>query len=174
MLTQSKLNQLGEFYKKDLESRGRKFNDIKFVIKKRKSTGNFGKAFMSYNTKGYDVIEINQYLVNEDEQINTILHELAHLDKEAYGHGHGPSWKRVAALYSRWYNTSITRTSCKELVIPGSIKINIVWSDKCLKLNPHLQKNWSRVVTSMNRASSFVNKYKTYDFIESYGFEKAS
>ena len=40
-------------------------------------------------------IEINQYLVDQDELINTILHEL-HLDLYARGYGHGPRWKKIS------------------------------------------------------------------------------
>ena len=110
MVTAKELDYLCNYYLNDLKSRGRKFNKIIFVLKTRKSSQNFGKAFLSYKRLGYDKIEINQYLDDRDELINTILHELAHLDLNAYGDGHGENWRYVASLYSGWYNTHNSRT----------------------------------------------------------------
>lgn len=173
MLTNNELQYLGNHYLNDLKSRGRKFNKIIFVLKTRKSAQNFGKAFSSYKRLGYDKIEINQYLTDKDELINTILHELAHLDLDAYGSGHGSKWIYVANMYSRWYNTLITRCSSKELEIPGMVEIHVIWSNKCLDLNKNLKRTYVKKVTSENRALSFIKKYLKIGFIDSYKIIKS-
>jgi hypothetical protein len=168
MLTQLELINLGTKYLNELKARGRQFNPIKFKLKTRKSAGNYGIAYVTFKRLGYDQIEINQYLTDKKELINTILHELAHLDLEAYKDGHGADWKRVAAMYGRWYNTKITRTSNKTLEIPGMIEIHVVWSDKCLKVNKKLNRHYVKKVTSEKRASNFIKEYSSIGFIDSY------
>lgn len=168
MLKQVELLQLGNKYLNELKARGRQFNPIRFKLKTRKSATNFGIAHRTFKKLGYDQIEINPYLTDKDELINTILHELAHLDSEAYEGGHGTDWKRVANMYGRWYNTEITRTSNKELKIPGMIEIQIVWSDKCLNINKNLNRHYTKKFASEKRASNFINEYNRIGFIDSY------
>lgn len=168
MLTQTKLNELGNYYLEDLKRRGREFNKIIFILKTRKSAQNFGKAILSNERLGYDQIEINQYLTDQNELINTILHELAHLDLYARGYGHGPRWKRIANTYGHWYNTLITTTSHKEVSIPGMVEIHVEWSDKCLQINKHLDRKYVKRVTSEKRAETFIKKYSNIGFINSY------
>lgn len=168
MLTQKQVEDLGNKYLKELKSRGRRFNPIKFELKSRKSSTVFGTAYGSYNTKGYDRITINKHLTNLEELKNTMLHELAHLDMEGRENGHGPKWKKVARLYGQWYNTNITRTSDKELKVPGMVKLHVVWTDECLALNKHLPRKITREYTSIKYAENFVRKYKRIGFVDSY------
>lgn len=169
MLTVEEVKKLGNYYLDELKSHGRKFNPIKFGLNKRKSATIHGKAFPRYEVWGYDYIEINKHLVNKDEIINVILHELAHLDLAARGHGHGKPWKAVARLYGVWFNTTIKRTSDKAIEIPGSVEVRIVWNDKCLRLNKHLEhKEYKMMYSSEKRANNAIKKYQSWDFIESY------
>lgn len=172
MLTLKELNDLGVKYLQDLEDRGRRFYPIKFRIKSRKSSHNYGKAFASYETKGYDMIEINQYIKDPEDIKNTILHELAHLDHEARGHGHGPKWKNVAKIYSIWYNTEIKTTSNKSIEIPGMVEVHVVWSDECLAINKKLPRFYTRKYTSEKRAMNFVRKFNSIGFIDEYKIVK--
>lgn len=170
MLSQSQLNHLGNMYLNELKSKGRKFNPIRFELKSRKASTIYGTAYYSYKKLGYDRITINRHMPDFEELKNTILHELAHLDKEARGHGHGPKWKQVAKLYGQWFNTDISRTGEKEIKIPGrtTIKVQVVWTDKCLRMNKHLPREYTRTYTSMGYAKNFVKKYTRNGFIDSY------
>jgi len=172
MITLRELNDLGVKYIQELEAKGRRFYPIKFRIKNRKSTTNFGKAGAFFHTKGYDVIEINQYITDMEDIKNTILHEIAHLDHEARGHGHGPKWKKVADMYGRWYNTNITRTSEKQVSVPGAVEVHVVWSDACLEINKKLPRFYTRKYTSEKRAMNFVHKFNSIGFIDDYKIVK--
>jgi len=57
-------------------------------------------------------ITISKYLVNEEDKLNTILHELCH--SCADGHSHGYGWRRHAYKIYQEYNILLTRTSNKE------------------------------------------------------------
>lgn len=168
MLTQKHLELLGNKYLSELKAHGRQFNPIRFEVSTRKSVRTFGTAHYSYSRLGYDRIKINKYLTDHDELVNTILHELAHLDFEGRRDHHGPIWQKVANLYGRLYNTNISRTSSKQIEIPGILEIHVIWSDRCLELNKHLSKKFVKRVTSEKRASTFVQKYKSIGFIDSY------
>lgn len=168
MFTENQIQQMGEQYLNELKARGRKFNPIKFTVKKRKSGTVFGTAVYSFISLGYDEIQINPYIVNEKELKNTILHELAHCDLEARGDGHGNKWVRVALHYNDWFNVNITRTSNKELIIPGGAKVKVTWNTNCLALNKRIPKEYIRSFPSLNKANSFVEKYKRINFIEKY------
>jgi len=172
MLTLKEITDLGIKYVQELEDKGRRFYPIKFRTKSRKSTTNFGKAIYSYRSKGYDTIEINQYISDVEELKNTILHEIAHLDLEARGNGHGPKWRKVARMYSTWYKTEITRTSFKDINIPGAVEVHVIWSDKCLKINKNLPRFYTRKYASEKRADNFVKKYTEIGFIDSYKLVK--
>jgi len=168
MITQIELEKLGQKYLEDLKDQGRRFNNIKFEVKKSRTAHIFGTAYMTYERLGYDRITINPYMPDRNELIDTLLHELAHLDLEARDHGHGPKWKKVANLYSKWYNVNITRTSYKEIKVPGSVKVKVTWTDKCLELNKHLPRNYSRTYTTYKHAENFVKKYTNNGFIQEY------
>lgn len=172
MLTLKELNDLGVKYIQELEEKGRRFYPIEFRLKSRKSSQNYGKAIVSYERQGYDIIEINQYMKDPEDVKNTIIHEIAHLDHEARGHGHGPKWKKVARMYSRWYDTEITTTSHKELEIPGMVEVHVVWSDECLLINKHLPRFYKRTYTSEKRAMNFVRKFNNMGFIDDYKIVK--
>lgn len=174
MLTLKELNDLGVKYIQELEERGRSFYPIKFRIKTRKSAQNFGKAICAFYKMGYDIIEINQYLEDPEEIKNTVLHEIAHLDHEARGDGHGPKWKKVARMYGRWYGTEITRTSSKSIDMPGVIEVHVVWSDACLEVNKRLPRFYVRKYTSEKRAMNFIRKYQGIGFIDDYKIVKKS
>lgn len=173
MFNEKTILEITEKYIEELVEIGAVFYPIKVRVKSRKSTRNFGVAYYYYETKGYDVIEINQYIVEESDLRNTILHELAHLDLRARRDGHGSKWKRVAGIYGRKYGTSITRTSSKEMDVPGQIIIRVTWSDKCIRYNPHLQEN-NRVsekkYSSVGYANNFIKKYKRMGFIDNYEY----
>lgn len=168
MITQKQLEQIGNKYLTELKAQGRKFNKIVFEVKSRKSTHIYGTAYMTNERLGYDRITINPHMPDQNEFINTLLHELAHLDLEARGNGHGAKWKKVARLYSSLYNTNITRSSHKSLAIPGSIQVKVVWTDKCLKINKNLDRNYTRTYTSQKLAENFVKKYESIGFIQEY------
>ena len=57
-------------------------------------------------------ISISQYLVKEEDKLNTMIHELLHSCPE--GHNHGYGWKCLAYKIYRAYNIEITRCSNKE------------------------------------------------------------
>lgn len=134
MYTLEQITEIGNQYIKELTEKGRIFNPIKFELL-RKSMKTYGVAIASYSKyTPYDTIRINPYIVNEEDLRNTILHELAHLDKEAYMKGHNADWKRVARNYSRTYNTSITRTGQKEIKIPGYVfyELHVTYSKQAV------------------------------------------
>lgn len=56
-------------------------------------------------------ITISKYLVNEDDKLNTMLHELCH--SCADGHSHGYGWKCHAYKIYQAYNIILTRCSSK-------------------------------------------------------------
>ena len=56
-------------------------------------------------------ITISKYLVNEDDKLNTMLHELCH--SCADGHNHGYGWKCHAYKIYKLYNIVLTRCSSK-------------------------------------------------------------
>lgn len=168
MITQSQFEVVGNKYLNELKAKGRKFHKIKFEVKNTKSTNIYGTAYMTKERLGYDRITVNPYMPDHEEFVNTVLHELAHLDLEARDNGHGPKWKKVANLYGRLYNVNIVRTSSKNIEIPGSIQVQVVWTDKCLQLNKKLPRNYTKVYTSQKHAENFVRKYESIGFIKEY------
>jgi len=168
MITQKLLNEMSRKYLNELKSKGRTFNPIRFELKSRKSSTVFGTAYLSYKRLGYDRITINKHLTDMEEFKNTLLHEIAHLDLEARGHGHSYEWKRVANMYSQWFNTNITTTSDKEIKVPGMVEVKVIWADKCLKINKNLPREYSRKYSGIGYAKNFVKKYQSIGFIESY------
>ena len=172
MITEKQLVALGNKYLSELKAIGRKFYPVKFEFKNRKSAKVFGTAYYSYERCGYDRITLNKHFASMDDLINTLLHEIAHLDHEARGHGHGPRWKKVASIYGNMYNTNITRTSKKQIAVPGQVIVQVVWSEACLRINKTLPKVYSRKYSSRKYAENFIKKYERIGFLESYNIVK--
>lgn len=170
MFSERFINEISTTYINELKLIGRQFNPIKVRIKTRKSISNFGKAKHTFEIVGYDEIEINQYIVDEDELRNTILHELAHLDLYARGNKHGSRWQHVASIYGKKYNMSLSRVSNKEIKVPGQVIVRVKWSEKCLKANPGLRNidSFERKYSSIGYANNFVIKYKNVGYIEDF------
>ena len=166
------IEEISKNYIKELKEMGRQFNPIKVKIKSRKSISNFGKAKHTFERFGYDTIEINQYIVEEGELRNTILHELAHLDLYARGHGHGRRWQVVASIYGRKFNMNLSRTSDKEIKVPGQITVRVTWTDEFYKYNPSFPRGeaYERKYSSIGYAKRFVSKYEKSGFIASKQF----
>lgn len=165
--------ELGEQYLAELIARGRKFYPIKFEAMKRKSCRTFGRARMTYSGSSYghkhDIIEINTNMTDVEEIKNTILHELAHLDFEARGDGHGPRWKRVARLYGRWYNTEITRTSSKVIKITGTYLLEVTFTDDCITRYKNVPKKVEIACPTKYNATKKVAKWGKH--VESFKLE---
>lgn len=60
------------------------------------------------------VIALNQYLANQDEAYNTMVHEMLHACCTTNCHHRG-QWKQYAQLIGMRYGYSITRTDSKKL-----------------------------------------------------------
>lgn len=163
MFSEKVINKITNQYLKELKADGRKFNPIKVKIKSRKSVTNFGKAKHKFEKLGYDEIEINQYIVNEEELRNTILHELAHLDLYARGNKHGSRWQQVAGIYGRKYSMDISRVSCKEIKVPGQVVVKVEWADSFYKYNPKWERGklYERTYSSIAYANNFIDRYKS-------------
>ena len=130
MRTLYEIRKLVDYYKSELEKHGRVFDKpIRVEVFARKTYGTYGQAQIHRN-KPYNVIKINQWLKEDKDIINTILHELSHLDTEGIGDHHGPNWRRVARVYGKLFNTDITRTSNKELTINKKyVWIRVLYTD---------------------------------------------
>ena len=157
-------------YIEELKQRGREFHPIRVELMPRVSVHTYGQAVLSYKANGYDVLRINKNIKYDSDLHNIILHELAHLDLYAYGDGHSRKWKDLATYYGRLYGVSITTTSTRELDGPSLINVEIYWTEKCQKLNPHIipGKRYIRTFANSNNINKYIDKYSKYGLIAGY------
>lgn len=169
MRTQKDIEKLVDYYKAKLEEHGRVFKKpILTEVFKRKTYRTYGKAYI-YHNKPYSKVVINQWIKHDHDLVNTILHELSHLDSEAIGAGHGPKWKRVASIYGRLFNTDITRTSIKELLIKRDrIQTTFVYTEKALRETRIKGKVLNHSFVNENKLKDYVSFVSSKGYLEKY------
>ncbi len=99
-----------------------------------------------YNRRtGACQITISKYLVNEDDKLNTILHELCH--SCADGHNHGYGWQCHAHKIYKAYNIVLTRCSSK-----AHTKVDIAHSRRQYFSKEEYAEDGGKYLVSIGRA----------------------
>ena len=62
---------------------------------------------------------------------------------------------------------NLSRTSNKEIKVPGQVTVKVTWSDTFYRFNPSFKRGeiYKREYSSMGYANNFIKKYKKMGFI---------
>lgn len=107
-----KLENIKRLNKEVAELLGVKAKEFPIDLKMR-SYRTHGQVVTNTLTHQIKKFRISCSLKNDEDIINTILHELCHVYNDN-GKGHDWRWKRLASIVGRHYKTDITRCSNKE------------------------------------------------------------
>lgn len=138
MITISKINQMLDVCKSQLDSIGIKYGEIDKVIINTRSKKTFAVCHYHGKTDKFsiEVMEFGCNLRTDEEIQNTIMHELLHTVKNCFNHG--AMWKAVAEIVNHKFGYKVSRTGSFSKEALEKVNEIYKWSIFCECCNKNL------------------------------------